>query len=114
MKLYDKLCPPAKFYLLISIVSYIFIILQNIGIGNRITLGTYSCNHSNPGMVLFLQALYIVAWTWVLNLLCKINPSISWVIVLLPFVLFFLLMALVLLHGMNQDKREGYDLNATF
>jgi hypothetical protein len=114
MKLYDKLCSPAKFYLLISIVSYIFIILQNIGNGKRITLGTYSCNHSNPVMVLVLQALYILFWTWVLNLICKINPSISWVIVLLPFILFFLLMALVLIDGMNKDRREGYDLNATF
>jgi hypothetical protein len=114
MKLYDKLCPPAKFYLLISIVSYIFIILQNIGNSTHIKMGTYSCRHSSPGLVLVLQALYIVFWTWFLNMLCKINPSISWVIVLLPFIMFFLLMALVLLNGMNQDKREGYDLNATF
>ena len=114
MKLYDRLCKPAKFYLLISIVSYIFIILQNIGNTGRIKMGTYSCRHSSPTMVLVLQALYIVFWTWFLNMLCKINPSISWVIVLLPFILFFLLMALVLMNGMNQDKREGYDLNATF
>jgi hypothetical protein len=52
--------------------------------------------------------VYIFFWTWVLDLICKINTGISWVIVLFPFVLFFLILALVLINGINQDKKEGF------
>ena len=104
-----KLCPPAKFYLLLSVISYTLILLQNIGNRNKFSLGTYSCDHSSPGMFLAGQALYIVLWTWLLNMICKLNPGISWVIVLFPFVLFFLLLGLVLLQGM-EGFRGGADL----
>jgi hypothetical protein len=41
-------------------------------------------------MMIFFNVVYIALWTWMLNLLCRINPKISWVIVLFPFVLFFI------------------------
>ena len=108
MKIFDKLCSPAKFYLIISLIPYIFILLQNIGNFGKFSLGSYSCNHSNTGLLLFSQALYIIIWTWVLNLICKTNTTISWVIVLFPFVLFFILIGLVLIQGIHKEKKEGY------
>jgi hypothetical protein len=108
MKYYDKLCNPAKFYFIISIVSYILILLQNIGNSERFTLGSYSCRHSNPVLLLLAQLIYIGFWTWLLNLICKVNTSISWVIVLFPFILFFIALGLVLFHGMHKDKQEGF------
>ena len=91
MKWFNKLCDPAKFYLLLSAISYSLILLQNIGNRSTFTLGTYSCQHSSPGLFLVGQAIYIALWTWLLNLICKWNPAISWVIVLFPFLLFFIL-----------------------
>jgi hypothetical protein len=108
MKLYDKLCNPAKFYFILSTVTFIFVILQNIGTPNRFTLGNYSCRHSNPGLLLLVQAFYILFWTWLLNVICKINTSISWVIVLFPFILLFIALGLVLFQGMHKDKQEGF------
>lgn len=108
MKVYDKLCNPAKFYFIIATVSYILILLQNIGTPNRFVLGSYSCRHSSPGLLLILQAVYIVFWTWVLNLICKVNTSISWIIVLFPFILLFVILGLVLFQGMHIDKQEGF------
>ena len=107
MKLFDKLCSPAKFYLIISLIPYVFILLQNIGNMGTFTLGSYSCKHSSTGILLISQALYIVIWTWILNLICKANTTISWVIVLFPFVLFFILLGVVLIQGIHQDKKEG-------
>jgi hypothetical protein len=106
MKWFDKLCPPAQFYFVVSVLSFSFIVLQNIGNSSRFTLGTYSCNHSSPGLFLLGQALYIILWTWLLNLICKVNTGISWLIVLFPFILFFILLGLVLMQGV----REGADM----
>jgi uncharacterized membrane protein len=107
MKLFDKLCQPAKFYFVLSVISYIFILLQNLGATNRFHLGNYSCTHSNPALVLISQGLYILLWTWLLNVICKVNPGISWVIVLFPFLLFFILLGLLLFQGTREDFRDG-------
>ena len=107
MKLYDKLCDPAKFYFVIATISYILILLQNLG-GSRFTLGSYSCRHSNPILLLVVQALYILFWTWLLNLICKLNKNISWVIVLFPFLLFFIALGIVLFQGIQKDRMEQF------
>lgn len=103
MKVYDKLCKPAKFYFIIATISYIIMLFQNVG-SNRFTLGVYSCPHSNTGGILIINALYIVFWTWILNLICKINPNISWVIVLFPFILLFIALGIILIQGINVEN----------
>jgi hypothetical protein len=107
MKMFNKLCPPAQLYLVLSVISYVFILLQNIGNSSRFTLGTYSCNHTSPGLFLIGQALYIIVWTWLLNLICKVNTGISWAIVLFPFILFFIMIGLVIFHGMEGFNGAG-------
>ena len=110
MKWFDKLCPPAQFYFVVSVLSYSFIVLQNIGNTGRFSLGTYSCPHSNPILFLIGQGLYILLWTWILNMICKLNTGISWLIVLFPFILFFILLGMVLLQG-SEGVREGADMS---
>ena len=39
--MFTNLCQPAKFYLTISIIYYILILLQNIGSHDRFYLGSY-------------------------------------------------------------------------
>jgi hypothetical protein len=95
-KMYDSLCKPAQFYLIIASVAYIIMLLQNLGTRNTFTMGTYTVDHQNPGLVLIVNALYILLWTWLLNMICKINPKISWVIVLLPFILLFLALGIMM------------------
>ena len=114
MKWFDKLCPPAQFYFVVSVLSYSFILLQNIGNHSRFTLGTYSCAHSNPGLFLAGQALYILLWTFLLNYICKWNTNISWVIVLFPYLLFFVLLGLVLFEGLEGFRGAGDLPNFTF
>lgn len=108
MKMYDRLCDPAKLYFVLATVSFIVVMLQNLGDHGRFTLGSYSCRHPNPALLLLAQALYIVFWTWLLNVICKINKGISWVIVLFPYLLLFIALGIVLMHGIQKDKKEGY------
>jgi hypothetical protein len=104
MKFYDKLCNPAKLYLLISMVVYVVILLQNLFTPNRFTLGPYSCAHDNCPLILILQLLYIAFWTWLLQMICKINTSISWFIVLLPFILYFILLIALMVDGIRKQN----------
>ena len=99
--MFNQLCPPAKFYLVMSIVYYILILLQNIGSHDRFYLGSYSCSHSNPGILLLINGLYIILWTWLLNLICGINKTISWIIVFFPVFVLFISFGIVLMRGIT-------------
>ena len=103
MNFYDKLCNPAKLYLLISMVVYVAILLQNLFDPSRFSVGPYSCAHNNCPMILILQLVYIAFWTWLLQMICKINTSISWVIVLFPFILYFLLLFILMIDGIRRE-----------
>ena len=104
MKLYDSLCNPAKLYLLISLVAYGIILLQNVFTPNRFSLGPYSCDHENCPLILMLQLVYIAFWTWLLQMICKINTSISWLIVLFPFILYFVILVAILVDGLRNAR----------
>jgi len=94
----SELCPPSAFYFIISMISIIIIFLQNIGNNNIYTIGIYSCNVPNTILVFILKVIYILFWTWILNLICKDGyTGISWLLVLLPFILLFILIGLMML-----------------
>jgi len=98
-QLYGGLCKPAQFYLVISVFAFVLMAIQNVGSTDKFSVGSYSTPHSNPAMILFFNVIYVLLWTWMLNIICKINPNISWVIVLLPFVLFFVGVLALLFRG---------------
>jgi len=106
MKIYDKLCKPAQLYLLISLVAYVIILIQNIASPDRFTLGPYSCMHDNQPLVMVAQLIYIAFWTWLLNMICKINTGISWLIVLFPFILFFVIFLAILFTGVQEGMGD--------
>ena len=89
------LCDPAFFYLLISLTILIVVALQNIGSGFNYCVGTQSCPASNVTGIFIIKILYILVWTWILNLMCKNGYEIfSWVLVFIPIILMFIFMAL--------------------
>ena len=93
------LCPPAFVYLVLSLFVMVFMILQNIGNFNTYCLGELSCHVSSTPLIFVIKFLYIVFWTWILDIICKSgSENISWFLVLFPFILFFVLIALLILN----------------
>jgi len=94
----SDLCPPSAFYFIISMIVIFFIFIQNIGNNNIYAVGSYSCNVPSTIVVFILKIIYILFWTWILNLICKDGyTGISWLLVLLPFILLFVLIGLMMI-----------------
>lgn len=120
MKRIESLCNPAMFYLVISGISYLLILLQNVNNHNELCVGDMKCTTENKTMVFIVKALYIMFWTFVLDFICKRGyTKIAWFILFFPFVLFFILLALFILMSIgsalegsikNSDNKhvEGY------
>jgi hypothetical protein len=92
-----NLCAPAGLYLILSLIALVIMVFQNIGSENIYCLGSYTCDVSSVSLIFIIKILYVLFWTWVLNLICKAGfPSVSWLLVLFPFILFFILIITLL------------------
>ena len=106
-----KLCPPARFYLGISIFMILLVMVQNLFNNNssELCFGSYKADVSslaNVTVLFIAKILYIVLWTWVLNILCRKGlASVSWFLVLLPFMLFAVGLSQLVFtkHGMYSE-----------
>jgi hypothetical protein len=95
-----KMCTPATIYFVISLVFLIVMGLYNLNETDRLCLGDYSCYVGNNTMVFLLNAIYIIFWTFILDLMCKNGySSLSWFILLLPFLLSFIFLALIMIKS---------------
>jgi hypothetical protein len=95
-----KLCTPAYIYLVISVFSIIIIMLQNTGNSNTYCMGQYSCQVSNIFIVFTIKLVYVLFWTWILNLICKAGlPGISWALLLFPFILMFIFIIVFMMYS---------------
>lgn len=93
------LCTPAFLYFVVSMISLVIVFIQNIGNQNSYHIGNFSCRVPNTLFVFFIKLIYILFWTWVLNLICKDgHVGISWLLVLLPWILLFVIVGLVMLN----------------
>lgn len=94
-----NLCSPAIVYLALSMLVLIIMAIQNLGNANTYCLGIYACDVPNTFLLFVIKTLYILFWTWILNLICRAGAtSFAWFLVLFPIILFFLLLALIFLR----------------
>lgn len=99
MTLFKKLCPPAMIYFVISIVGIILVMFQNIGNNKSYNIGSFSMQVPNTLMIFVMKLIYVIFWTWLLNLLCKGGFTVlSWLFVLFPFILMFVVVGLVMIN----------------
>jgi len=88
------LCSPAQFYFILSIIGFFFVLFQNIGNRHEFHLAGYKTQVPSTILVFILKLIYILFWTWILNLICKDGKSeIAWFLVLIPFIIIFILFA---------------------
>lgn len=99
LKSIKKLCPPALVYLILSIIGFFLVLCQNIGNSNSYNIGSYSMRCHSTVLVFICKVICILIWTWILNVLCKNGfTGVSWFLVLLPFILMFVVLALVMFN----------------
>ena len=99
----NSLCKPAYFYFVVSAVTMVFMMIQNLTEGrNVLCLGEYKCTTSGAPLVFIGQTVYILIWTKVLDMLCNRGlTSISWFLVLFPYILMFILIGLLFIFLIN-------------
>jgi hypothetical protein len=103
IKSIKKLCTPAYVYLVISVIAIILMMFQNAGNTNKYCIGEYECSVENVELVFIIKVCYIIFWTFVLNAICKAGyKSVSWFLVLIPFILMAVLIGIFMLsNGVN-------------
>jgi hypothetical protein len=88
MKEFSKLCTPAKIYFAIAVISGI------IGLFSGVSF-----------MAIFMQVFFAFIWTYVLGWLCdKGYTSISWFLVLLPYIIIGL--AMLNIYHVTHEQRQ--------
>jgi len=106
------LCTPAYVYLVISIVTVLVIAIQNLGNNSVYCLGPHGCKTENKMTIFILKLIYIIFWTWILNIICKSGyETVSWVLVLIPYVMMFILIALMFLATLPYDDGRYTSIN---
>ena len=102
----SQLCTPSYVYFIISSLMIALTAIQNFGNSNKYALGMFSCNVPSCIVVFIVKALYILFWTWILNLMCKDGHSeIAWFFVLLPFILMFVVLGMVMMYQKKHKKK---------
>ena len=75
-----KLCAPAMVYFGLACISILFGVMKSISARSLVAKGVYAA-----------------IWTWLLNFICdKGYTTVSWLLVILPFVMMFGIVALIL------------------
>ena len=101
---FNKLCDPAKFYLVMSLLGFLLYLVQL----------SYHLNELNTYFVVTIQVVIILIWTLILNWVCslKYGVKVAWFLLLMPILFFFvlLLMAYYMLVTMGITKDELTDL----
>ena len=98
-KTLKDLCTPAMIYFVISIISLVMILFQNLGNSDSYCVGSFSCRVPNTSLVFIVQLIYVLFWTYILNLICKDgHTTLSWLLVLLPWILLFVMIGILMLN----------------
>jgi hypothetical protein len=87
-----ELCRPAAIYFVLSMFIILIILIQNLGNTNRYQIGNFSCRVTNTTLLFVVKLIYVLFWTYILNLICKDGHSeLSWLLLFFPFFVFILI-----------------------
>lgn len=94
-----ELCTPSFVYFFVSMLFYIGTIFQNISGSSLYTAGSFTCRVPSIIAIFIIKLLYILFWTWILNLICKSgHKTIAWLLILFPFILIFIIAGLIMIN----------------
>jgi len=94
-----ELCTPASLYFVISMIGLFIVLMQNLGNSNSYHVGSFSCRVPSTIALFVIKLIYVLFWTYVLNLICKDgHVGVSWLLVLLPWLLLFVIIGLLMIN----------------
>ena len=94
-----ELCTPALLYFAISMIALFIVLFQNLGNSNSYHVGSFSCRVPSTAAVFIVKLIYVLFWTYILNLICKDGHiGLSWLLVLLPWLLLFVMIGILMLN----------------
>ena len=95
----SELCTPSRIYFWFSAILLVAMAIQNIGNTHMYHLGCYSCVVPHTILIFAFKLMYVLFWTWILNLICKDGyKNIAWLFVLFPILLLFVLLGVMMLQ----------------
>lgn len=103
LKQLKSYCTPAQLYLGLSLISIISMIIQNLQNPNTYCCGSFKVETPiNKVFYFVFKFLYVAVWTYILNILCKKGYSkLSWILVLLPLIMMFVMISIIFLFLKN-------------
>ena len=102
----SQLCSPSLVYFVISVIGLVMAVMQNLNNNRRYNLGSFSCQVPSCVAIFIIKVVYVLFWTWILNLMCRDgHTEIAWFLVLLPFILLAIIIGLVMANQ-NEDKKQ--------
>ena len=98
-KTIKQLCTPAQIYFAVSFLSIFSMMIQNVSNPHQYCCGDFSANSPISNVFYFVfKIVYVLVWTYILNLLCKKGyNTMSWTLLLLPLIGMFIIIALILI-----------------
>jgi len=88
MKDFSKLCTPAKIYFAIAVIASVISLFSGVSI-----------------MMIFMKLVFAFIWTFILGWLCKKGfTSISWFLVLLPYIIIGL--AMLNIYRVTHEQKQ--------
>jgi hypothetical protein len=103
LNILKQMCTPAQLYFAISFISILSMMIQNIQNPHAYCCGMVRAASPINNIFYFVfKIIYVLIWTYLLNLLCKKGyKTISWIILLLPLIGMFILIGLILISLQN-------------
>jgi hypothetical protein len=94
-----KICPPAMTYFIISTLLIFLVAIQtDFSKPDSYCILAKKCTNSDIYLFFTIKILYVLFWTWVLNLICKmVSPNVAWFVVLLPLIIFVVIILSIFL-----------------
>jgi hypothetical protein len=86
----QSLCTPAFIFFVLSVISLLVMLFDNIENTNQYCFGNVSCNVANTSTIFIVEIIFLVFWTWFLNAICSRGyTNVAWFILLFPYIVLF-------------------------
>jgi hypothetical protein len=80
-------------------IGLFIVLMQNLGYSDSYHVGSFSCRVPSTMAVFIDKLIYVLFWTYILNLICKDgHVGVSWLLVLLPWLLLFVMIGLLMIN----------------